>query len=563
LVHSATDDLRNAKSSLRGQFLQGRYLLLRQVYVLSLHVLIVHTHQLGGKERVMPQTRTLILRPPLAGVLRRYGLQSQSPYSSCSALNVHPTDPLTGRDRIGTRPGLTSSGLTAGTPYNSCEATFLNGGTLYRGAAVTHSGGTRIFVYSAGAPALFGGGDFITTDPGSDFSSCCVINQTLIQASAATTTTDVRYNALSGAAGAGTALASHPDVDGTPPKGCGIAVAHLGSLWLMGDVGNPHAWYRSRVGTFADFNYTDTDAAAAVSGTGVNGGIIGEPITAGLSSSDQCLLIGCTDSLYIIRGNVARNGETAVLSHEVGPLMQAAWCHDAKGNVWMMTRDGLYHMPYGCGSAVESVSRESIPAELLAVNPAGGDYCSVAYDHRFRGLHIYVDSAGTDQFWFYDLQSGGFWPMSFTDGPLRLGVRLKSVSDEDDSGLLPINSTGTVFRFDRDSTESFASSLWFGPIALGGPGAEGIIHSVQATLAANSGNVGWRIFTGNSAEQALAQSPAAFTGSAWTIQGLNHTQHPRRRGAFAFLEVYASGTTRWALEEIACVLHSAGVRRVH
>jgi hypothetical protein len=512
----------------------------------------------------MPKIRTITLQPPLGGVVRRYGLQREAPFSTVSALNVHPSDPLTGRERIGTRPGLTSTGLTVGVPYASTEATFLNSGTLYRGVAITSDTGTRVIVYIAGNPANFGGGgDWITTNPASDFSSCCVIDQTLIQASAATTTTDVLYNALSGSAGAGTALGSHGSAAGTAPQGCGVCFAHEGSLWLMGSKANPHVWYRSRVGAFYDWDFTATDAAAAVAGTGVLGGIIGEPITGGISHSLGCAVISCTDSSYLIRGNPASSGETEVMSHEVGALMHSAMCHDGAGHLWMLTRDGLYRKPRGCGADIESVSREQLPGDLLAIDPAAGDYCSVSYDHRFRGLHIYVDSAGTDQFWFYDFQSGGFWPMSFTNGPLRLGVRLKSISNDDDSSLLAVNASGTIFRVDRDSTESFASELWLGPIALGAAGGEGILHSVMATLAANSGDVSWQIFCGNSAEEAY-NSSAAFTGADFTVSGLNHWQYPRRRGAFAFIKLYASGTTRWSLEEVAAQIHSTySLRRVN
>ena len=53
----------------------------------------------------------------------------------------------------------------------------------------------------------------------------------------------------------------------------------------------------------------------------------------------------------------------------------------------MMTRDGLYIMPPGCGSPPQSVSREFLPKELLNIDTSAYAV-SMAYDLRLRGAHL-------------------------------------------------------------------------------------------------------------------------------------------------------------------------------
>jgi hypothetical protein len=54
-------------------------------------------------------TKTAELHFPVKGLVRRYAYQSQPPYTTPDALNVRPYDVLDGRERGGTRPGLTKA----------------------------------------------------------------------------------------------------------------------------------------------------------------------------------------------------------------------------------------------------------------------------------------------------------------------------------------------------------------------------------------------------------------------------------------------------------------------
>lgn len=70
----------------------------------------------------MAKARSVDLLFPTAGLVRRSGYQQQAPYSTPDCLNVRPFDPLEGRERGGSRPGLKKSFATVfggGNPIQS------------------------------------------------------------------------------------------------------------------------------------------------------------------------------------------------------------------------------------------------------------------------------------------------------------------------------------------------------------------------------------------------------------------------------------------------------------
>ena len=160
-------------------------------------------------------------------------------------------------------------------------------------------------------------------------------------------------------------------------------------------------------------------------------------------------------------------------------------------------------------------------------------------------MHIFLDRDSDDGYhWFYDLISGGFWPMSFSSDFL-LAVNFKKISSRTRSGLMGLRA-GAGYVFDTESSESIDSYLWYGPFAIGSGHTEGILHELNAVLAENSDDASWAVHVGQSAQEAYASS-AAFTGSDWDEQGFNYWQYPRVRGQVGFIKVSGSGSDRWSV----------------
>lgn len=511
------------------------------------------------------------LRNPVNGIGRRTSYSDAPLQVTPDAKNVFASDfsVNSGRDRISTRPGLSSAGVSVGTPYNWAEIAWTpSGNPPRRGACVTHSDGTRIIYVSGGSITDT---EWITTNPGSDFSSSCSMNGDLFQASAASSSADVLFRALdSGTAGAGAALSTHSTVDGTPPQGCGIVLEHIDRLCLCGSVDSPRSFFMSASGLPANFDYADTNQGSAIA-VAIN---FQQNITGARSHTRDCCFVGMVDSSAVIRGNPGQfsgGGSVEIISHEVGPVMNSAMCHDSKGNLWIFTRDGLYRMPPGCGDFLESVGREQLPGDLVAIDPGtSGTYVSLAYDHRWRCLHVFVDQSGSsnDQWWSYDLQQpgGGWWKHETSNSPLRLGVPLKSAATNTDSGLLIFNASGTSYQLASDSSETYDSSVLYG-IDLAKPGLDGLIHALQGILAVNSDDVNWRLFTAASAEEAyalyLANTPT-HTGAEPFVEGAGTWQHIRDKGAYTLLQLYTTASSdRWAVERIVTRIGERGLGRLH
>jgi hypothetical protein len=502
----------------------------------------------------MPRTVEYFqIHPPLGGLNRRFSYQNQAPFTTPGALNVLPFDPLAGRNRMATRPGITATGATISTPYNWCEATYVNSGTK-RAVAITTSTGTHISTDGATFT------EFITTNPGTDFASCAVYQQTLYQAAGGAET---RSLTLTGSAGAGSTLTSI-DTAGTAPTNCGIVQTCMSRLWLAGDTSNPHKIYSPRQGTPTDWDYApaQADQGMAWQSGGSNQQIF-EPITSLIDHGTNCLIVGCQDSMYVVSGNPTAGGQVYQTGAMVGPLMQSAWCKDMRNNTWMLTRAGLCMIPSGCPDrnfTPTMVSAESLPHDLLAIRPEAGDHVSVACDIRWQGLHVYVDYAsGTDAAYFYDFRAGGFWPMSFATGTMRLGAVLKGASTSTKSSLLMLKDDGTVYQFDSGSSESVDSYLLYGPIPLAPEGHEGRLADIMAVLSDNSGSVAPTIYTGDSEQEtviaAIAGSAPSVTLGNWTrdtspLRQSQYWQQPMSSGQCFVLRVDDVSSADWGIEKI-------------
>lgn len=514
---------------------------------------------------------------PVRGLDQSKPLNDQPQLTTPSALNCWPIDSASGRQRFGIRPGKIVLGTTtAGSVYHAIPITYNTGsgasGATVEAIAVCGANGT----YTAPLGTTFTAK--ITTDAGSltwpNQASCALYQGFLYQASAGSST--VRRIELDGGSEEALAVTYYDPGPNTEPKGtvptyCGIVVTHGNRLWLMGDRNYSHVWYASKMGDPTDWDYTNVTSAGAVTSTGETGGQIGEEIVAGISQSSHCLLIGTQTSVYAVLGN-PRGGSVRRISDHVGPLGNTAWCNDAEGNTWMVTKRGLYRITPNGGAVIPE--SEAIPNELIGIDPADGDRVAIGYDHRWPGVHIFVDYAtGTDKSFFKSFQTGGIFQQSFGTMP-RCAVTFPKLLSDNTSSLVMLDGTNS-FWFKRDhedgvDTPETRTSYVYIPIPLADAGSEGVLHAITAALAYESDNCDWEIYVGKSAEQAFRQTTAAFTGTAWTWVNsspdryLNYWQNPMARGNFAYLKISVTDATdaRWIVEQIvADIITPTGARK--
>lgn len=356
---------------------------------------------------------------------------------------------------------------------------------------------------------------------------------------------------------------------GLIPTGYRLVSRWLGRLVLAGKNTDPHFWVLSRRGNPLDFNLgADAfDVNRAIASSNADAGAIGEPITA-LVPYDDYHVFGCTSSIWSMIGDPAQNGRLVEATSAIGIMDKMAFAKGPKRELYLLGHDGMYLM-IGPAGNLESISREVLPAELRDLDVAS-NFVMMAYSTRHRGVFIFVtnkESGGGNTHWWFDGETGGFWPMSFSGDHEPTAALAYDPTVASDAVVLFGGRDGYVRALrpgnpDDDDT-AISSHVLLGPFMPGSLTHEGAIMMMFATLAGGSGTVTWQTFSGKSAEEAYAAATATTlvpksTGT-WRAGRSGHT-YPRTRGQAIFVRL--SSTSTWALESMVARITKQGIVRV-
>ena len=352
---------------------------------------------------------------------------------------------------------------------------------------------------------------------------------------------------------------------GSVPAGCPLVCTYRDRLVLAGGSDNPYLWYMSRQGDPLDWDYGQLDSQRAVSGQGSDAGQIGEPITALISHSDDYLVFGCAHSLWILRGDPAYGGMIDALSYKIGIVDKQAWCKGPDSEIIFLSKDGLYALQPGANSFPQSISRERIPRELLDVS---SDIYTVtlAYDIRFRGVHIYLSSENNQTVfhWWFDWETKTFWKVSLQGNYDPTALYEYYSADDEESSVLLGGRDGYIRKynqyFETDGGNQINSYVMIGPIRLAGNTYyDGVLSEIRGVLGKDSGDVDWELLPDDTAEGTVEASTFDYSGT-WEA-GLNYADHPRCRGGSMILKLSGAESRRWSLERITATITQAGVSR--
>lgn len=351
---------------------------------------------------------------------------------------------------------------------------------------------------------------------------------------------------------------------GGAPTGCPLICRHLDRIFLAGAEIAPHVWYAARQGTETDFDYSQEDDQRAVSGPLSEAGVPGTAITAEIPHSDDYLVMGCRHELWRMRGDPAFSGDLDALSHTVGIVEENAWCWGPTGELIFLSLDGIYILPPGGDSRPISMSREVLPQELLNFNP-NTTTILLEYDVQDRGVHIYLtpESSNARIHYFFDWERKTFWPLTLTSTHEPTATCALQATAIEDSGVILGGRDGILRRFsglaETDCGEVFTTYIDVGPIPLAPDGVVGVLMSMDAVMAEDSGDVTWEVSPALSFEAAAG---AAAQGTGTWVAGLNATAHPGGRGQAYMLTITGSAGRRWAFEQIVTATREAGRRRI-
>ena len=343
---------------------------------------------------------------------------------------------------------------------------------------------------------------------------------------------------------------------GSVPTNCTTIAAWRNRLVCV-EASNPQNFKMSRQGDTSDWDYSADDAQRSIVGSLTSAGQISEPIIALVPYHQNCLVLGCTSSLWIMTGDPALGGTARRLDDQIGILGPKSWCLIAGGYMMFMSRDGLYVMPPGCGTAPTSVSRELLPEELLNIDTSSKTV-TMAYDMRYRGVHLFIHGGSNTSHWFIDIKTrlegdkvtAAFWPVSYQADHVASACHTRRDFTSNESPVVFGCHDGYLRHLkpsldEDDGSNAISSHIVFGPFSLGDSSGmfEGKLSSICAALGQNSGDVTWSVHVGQTAEDAVdaaARETGTWKGYAGT--GLQYRAHPKARGAFATVKISSTGT---------------------
>jgi hypothetical protein len=351
------------------------------------------------------QPKAMQLSFPIGGVMKRYSIQNQPPYTTPGALNIHPEAVEDLRYKGGVRSGLSkhfSSQVGAGmvTLLSSVQWVSSN---VVRSTLVTAAAGVLKYEQSDGTLSASVACAGLTTPTVVISATQLVHAADLLQKlyiadwdpDATISAADRHPKVFTPSTGG---LAKIVASDGTVPTGCPCVATYRGRLVLAGARANPHLLYGSRIGDPTDWDAGDVTVGDET-GPFVLGAsdafTIGQPITALIPTSDECMLICCTGSIWIMKGDPLAGGSISNISRDIGMVSHGAFCQTPEGAVIFLGHDGLYMMYARCSTQPpESLSRDRLPESLLNLG-SSNKIINLAYDIFSRGVHIMVTPTST------------------------------------------------------------------------------------------------------------------------------------------------------------------------
>lgn len=346
-----------------------------------------------------------------------------------------------------------------------------------------------------------------------------------------------------------------------------VAVYRDRAVWVK-----DRTWFMSRQGNINDYDYSAdaSDSGRAVAGTVDEAGQPGEPIIALAPSGDDYIVFFAEDSTWVVRGDPAYGGQIDNLSRVVGAVDSEAWTHGPSGEIYFLSKDGLFLIPPGAAGTPQPVSQRLLPSDLKDQDKENFE-TSLVYDIQNDGLYIFVTplDAGTTQgtHYFYDFDTDSFWQLKFASNDHQPIAAVSFSSDPTKSQEIVLACNDGFLRTlddsDDDDGTSIASDIILGPYRSSDEvDTEAIINRIAGTTGVGSGSVTVELYVGDDAES-VADAAIAGTNPnetvTWTA-GRNKPFYPRRRGAAFALKLKA--TSVWAFEGAAVEATPAGRQRL-
>jgi len=355
-----------------------------------------------------------------------------------------------------------------------------------------------------------------------------------------------------------------------------VAALYRGRASLAGNSADPNVFYLGRNGNPHDFEYAADDYQSPIAGNGVQYGKIGDTITALAGYLDDYLFVGCSQSLWIIRGDPAAGGVIDQLSREANCFGPSSWAVDDRGDLWVLGTNAIHQISQA-GRLVDNKTRDRIPTlvEDLKLS-ADVHQASVGIDRQSGGILFAITKLtdGTNECYWYDPRVDGFFPDTY---PTSCGP-YSQVYYEADSPLyrtLLIGSRDGCIRaydhsqkYDQAGTPvtendlAIDSAVLLGPLALSEDHDRRVRVNEVALVLAGGGAAGtqpdadqadYGLYVGDDAETIIEAYDAAepFESGSITGPGRSRRMRPHMRTGFVGVGLGLNTSQKsWAMEEV-------------
>ncbi len=360
---------------------------------------------------------------------------------------------------------------------------------------------------------------------------------------------------------------------GTMPNYCAIGCLYRGRAVLAGDKQYPWTWYMSRQGNVFDWAYTANDAQSPVAAANADAGKIGDNITCIASYKDDYLILGCVNSVWVLRGDPAAGGSLDEVTLTTGVYGPYSYCWDGKDNFYFLGTNGIWRIGPNFGPP-ELLTKDRIPnfvENLLdGLNP-DEHRVILHYDRQREGILVLCTKLSTgenDNYWF-DLRTFGWFPEGYEDNGGAYSTLHYEADNPTHRGTYLGCTDGYIREF-SDTTKSddlgaIDSYVTIGPVQLAAQrDLRGRLTELSITTAVDTDAMNYSLYVGDTPESVIddmTSSPPStplYSGSLST-DGRPQTLRPRTRGAYFGIRCYNSVADQtFVLENIIGHVKPAG-----
>ncbi len=519
----------------------------------------------------------------------RWGPNKEKHYYCADALNVRSYDPVSGRQRGGSRPGFSKYIPTVLNADFIVQQLDVLVGTGYDppGGNVQPSLSGRVVTVvavSEGNIYVANPGDTTWTSPTNNAANTPPLNFSGIMQSAPNQQKLWFADGLTDRVYYDPALNTIEDwvlTDGIMPEDADGNGPRLIALWRgrtlqSGLDGDPQNIFMSAVDDPLNYDYSPLNPSAtdAVALNLSDLGVIGDVVTNMIPSTDDVLVVLCDHTIYKITGDPLAGGVVDKVCDGIGGAWNQAWTKDPAGNIYFFSNvPGVYVMPpMGGGQPV----RISYPIDpLIRDVDTGNSVIRLFWDDLAGGFWLFITPSDvvtdpdTVTHWFYEVprpdgSGGGWFKVRFADPNMNplCGVTVDG-NDADDRQLILGSYDGYVRQTDEDALDDdgtpIESYVLLGPYLT--PNLDAVkLMSMQGVFAEGSADVDYSILLGQTAEEAINDTTATLPPRVGTFGALRgYTKRVNRSAHAIFCKLASVG--RWAMESIRIVMDSKASKK--